>query len=78
MQTIEELKSALSQIEAKVGYQFKDESLLERAFIHRSFINENRGVVKGHNERLEFLGDAVLGVLISDFLYSELPDHPEK
>lgn len=77
MQTIEELKSALSQIEAKVGYQFKDESLLERAFIHRSFINENRGVVKGHNERLEFLGDAVLGVLVSDFLYSELPDHPE-
>ncbi|CCB88312.1 ribonuclease III [Simkania negevensis] len=77
MQTIEELKSALSQIEAKVGYQFKDESLLERAFIHRSFINENRGVVKGHNERLEFLGDAVLSVLVSDFLYSELPDHPE-
>jgi ribonuclease-3 len=77
MQTIEELKSALSQIEAKVGYQFKDESLLERAFIHRSFINENRGVVKGHNERLEFLGDAVLGVLVSDFLYSKLPDHPE-
>ncbi|WP_420421326.1 ribonuclease III [Simkania sp.] len=77
MQTIEELKGALPQIEANIGYRFKNLSLLERAFVHRSFINENRGVVEGHNERLEFLGDAVLGVLVSDFLYSELPDHPE-
>jgi len=77
MQTIDQLREELSQIEKTIGYQFKDSSLVERAFVHRSFINENRGVVEGHNERLEFLGDAVLGLIVSDFLYKELPDHPE-
>lgn len=77
MKAIEELQEAISQIEVKIGYRFKNKSLLERAFVHRSFINENRGVVEGHNERLEFLGDAVLGLLVSDLLYNELPEHPE-
>lgn len=77
MQTIEQLREMLSQIEKKIGYLFKNREILVRAFVHRSFINENRGVVEGHNERLEFLGDAVLGLLVSIFLYKELPNHPE-
>lgn len=77
MQSLEELRDHLPEIEKKICYSFKDSSLLELSFIHRSFINENRGLVREHNERLEFLGDAVLGVIISDFLYLELPDYPE-
>lgn len=77
MQSIDALRQELPQIEEKIGYSFHDPSLLEMAFVHRSFVNENRGVVKGHNERLEFLGDAILGLIVSDFLYLELPDHPE-
>ena len=47
------------------------------AFVHRSFANENPKVEGLHNERLEFLGDAVLGLMISDFLYRTFPEHPE-
>lgn len=63
-------------IEAKLGYTFRDRSFLVLAFVHRSFINENRMVTQ-HNERLEFLGDSVLGMLISDYLYRHLPTTPE-
>lgn len=77
MKAIKQLREAFFQIEDKIKYQFKNRELLIQAFIHRSFINENRGVFKGHNERLEFLGDAVLGLLISDFLYEIFPDYPE-
>lgn len=76
MTAIEQLTKKLDMIEAKIGYQFKDRSLLRLAFVHRSYINENRDIDK-HNERLEFLGDSVLGVLISDYLYRSLPDTPE-
>lgn len=66
-----------AEIEAKIGYQFHDRSLLVLAFVHRSFINENRHLVEHHNERLEFLGDSVLGMLISEYLYKYLPSTPE-
>lgn len=72
MNQMEYLQQHLSAIEAKLGYAFHDRSLLTLAFIHRSYINENRTVTT-HNERLEFLGDAVLGMLISDYLYRHLP-----
>ncbi|HRD55546.1 MAG TPA: ribonuclease III, partial [Parachlamydiaceae bacterium] len=65
-----------SKIESKINYTFKDRKLLLLAFIHRSFANENRDV-KEHNERLEFLGDSVLGLIASEYLYENLPDHPE-
>ncbi len=64
-------------LESKLTYTFKDKKLLSLAFIHRSFYNENRQLVDEHNERLEFLGDSVLGLLISDYLYQNLPMQPE-
>lgn len=76
MNQIEHLHQNISIIEAKLGYPFRDRSLLILAFVHRSFINENRAITH-HNERLEFLGDAVLGMLISDYLYCYLPSTAE-
>lgn len=63
--------------ETKIGYQFRDAKLLEQAFTHRSFLNENRASDRGHNERLEFLGDAVLELVVTEFLYAKYPDKPE-
>lgn len=55
---------------------FKNPSLLETALTHRSFLNENR-TVKEHNERLEYLGDAVIELAVSEFLYNNFPNRPE-
>jgi len=77
MNTHSDLQQALPIIEQRIGYAFKDKALLTLAFIHRSFVNENRHVAKTHNERLEFLGDAILGVIISDFIYFHFPQHSE-
>lgn len=57
--------------------RFKDDALIEQAFIHRSFINENPRVRTTHNERLEFLGDAVLELVVTEFLYSKYPHQNE-
>lgn len=65
------------EIEAKINYTFKDKSLLALAFVHRSFVNEHRLVTSEHNERLEFLGDSILGLLIADYLYTTLPSNSE-
>ena len=67
----------VQEIESKINYIFSDRALLELAFVHRSYFNENREEVLGHNERLEFLGDAVLGVIVSDYLYQNLPESSE-
>ena len=53
----------------KLGFEFKDINLLITALTHRSYVNEHKNSVKEHNERLEFLGDAVLELVSSDFLY---------
>jgi ribonuclease-3 len=53
----------------KLGFEFKDISLLVTALTHRSYVNEHRKIVSEHNERLEFLGDAVLELVVTDFLY---------
>ena len=66
-----------SDFEKKVGVSFKDKSLLKQAFIHRSYINENGGTGLSHNERLEFLGDAVLELVVTDFLYRKYPGYAE-
>src|ERR1700733_4777766 len=76
MNTIEYLRKELPLIESKLNYTFRDPSLLILAFVHRSFINENREVVQ-HNERLEFLGDSVLGLLTAEYLYKQFPHAPE-
>jgi ribonuclease-3 len=56
-------------VEAKLGYRFRDGDLLERALTHRSWAHEDASPSPGHYERLEFLGDALLGFLVSDWLY---------
>src|SRR3989338_1671324 len=66
-----------SSFEKKIGYTFTKRALLEAAFTHRSYINENRSSKKEHNERLEFLGDAVLELATTEFLYEKYPDKPE-
>src|SRR5690606_31026639 len=67
----------LSIFEEKIGIIFKDKSLLRQAFTHRSYLNEHRDENIGHNERLEFLGDAVLELVITDYLYKTYPDKNE-
>ena len=63
--------------ETKIGYVFKDKRLLAQAFTHRSYLNENRAAGREHNERLEFLGDAVLELVVTEFLYAKYPEKPE-
>jgi len=65
------------KFEEKAGVTFKDKNLLKQAFTHRSYINENRDSKLEHNERLEFLGDAVLELVITDYLYKRLKDSNE-
>jgi len=60
-----------------IGVEFNDLELLRQAFTHRSYLNEHRGEVQGHNERLEFLGDAVLELISTHFLYDKYPQKPE-
>ncbi len=66
-----------SQFEKANGLAFKDKALLRQAFTHRSYLNENRGLNMEHNERLEFLGDAVLELAVTDYLYHKYPGKPE-
>lgn len=66
-----------SQLEKKLKIKFKDKDLLTQAFVHRSFLNENPNFKLCHNERLEFLGDAILEQVVTEHLYKEYPDKPE-
>ena len=65
------------ELEAKLHLKFKNPSLLKQALIHTSYLNENPGIDLGSNERLEFLGDAALGVVVAQQLYNEYPDVDE-
>ena len=67
----------ISDFEKKIGLEFKNKYLLELAFTHRSFLNENRDKVKEHNERIEFLGDAVLELIVTEMLYNKFPGMKE-
>jgi len=62
-----------SAFEKRTKVIFKNKELLKQAFVHRSYINENSGSNLSHNERLEFLGDAVLELVVTDFLYRKYP-----
>src|SRR3954466_15827208 len=66
-----------SPFEKKIGYLFQNKGLLEQAFTHRSYLNENRQPGRQHNERLEFLGDAVLELVVTEFLFAKYPDKTE-
>lgn len=67
----------LEDFEKKTNIVFKNKDILKQAFIHRSYINENPRTNLHHNERLEFLGDAVLELVVTDFLYSKYKNHNE-
>jgi len=64
------------ELQKNIGVQFTNLDLLKAAFVHRSYLNEKR-MVKESNERLEFLGDAILSFVTSNFLYTTYPDYPE-
>ena len=67
----------MTALEERLGYSFRNRALLETALTHSSYANENRASCIVCNERLEFLGDSVLGVTVADFLYRHFPDMPE-
>lgn len=73
MDPYQHLVDNLDWMEQKIGYVFQDKQILLLAFVHRSFYNEHRNKVVEHNERLEFLGDSVLSILTSEYLYSSFP-----
>ncbi|HUD11001.1 MAG TPA: ribonuclease III [Candidatus Saccharimonadia bacterium] len=66
--------NSLSEFETQLGIPFNNSALLERAFIHRSYLNEHPKLGLEHNERLEFLGDAVLELVVTDYLYRNYPN----
>jgi ribonuclease-3 len=61
----------------RLGIALRDPEAIRQAFVHSSYYNENQGSVSGHNERLEFLGDAVIGLVVSRLLYERYPDEDE-
>lgn len=69
-------ETLLNKLEKSMGYSFRDLSLLQTALTHSSFANESKEDAKS-NERLEFLGDAVLSIVVSDYIFSHCPDFPE-
>lgn len=64
-------------IESGLGYTFQDRALLKNALTHSSYANENRALGIPDNERLEFLGDSILGFVVAEYLYRTFPDKPE-
>ena len=68
------MKNDLAKIEKKIKVKFKDKNLLTQAFVHRSYLNEHAGFELDHNERLEFLGDAVLELIVTEHLYLTYPN----
>lgn len=64
----------MSGLEEKIGYHFRDKSLLRLALTHTSYANEHREKGSGSNERLEFLGDSILDFVAAEYLYKEYPD----
>src|SRR5262245_31488445 len=67
----------VTDFQQRLGYAFRDRTLLERALTHKSFSNENRENRAPNNERLEFLGDAVLGFVVGELIYRSFPNLQE-
>lgn len=67
----------LSRLEEKINLSFENKDLLRQALVHRSYLNEHPDFPLQHNERLEFLGDAVLEIIVTEYLYHQYPDKPE-
>src|SRR3989339_1155014 len=68
------MEKELSVLEKRIGVKFKNRELLRQAMVHRSYINENPDFELAHNERLEFLGDAVLELVVTEYLFQNLPN----
>lgn len=66
-----------SSLEKAIGVSFKDPEKLKQSVVHRSYLNEHPDFGLDHNERLEFLGDAVLEIIVTEYLFIEFPDTPE-
>ncbi len=66
-----------SELEKKIKISLGDKELLDMAFVHKSYVNEHRSKKRGHNERLEFLGDAVLELVVTEYLYKNYPAEEE-
>ncbi len=66
-----------SKFEDSLGLKFKNQDLLKQAVVHRSYLNEHPNFGLNHNERLEFLGDAVLEIVVTEYLYHHFPETPE-
>lgn len=71
------MQNNLQTFQESIGVSFTDADLLRQAFTHRSYLNEHRDEVRGHNERLEFLGDAVLELISTHFLFEKFPEQDE-
>lgn len=71
------MPKSLQKLEDKIDVDFEDKQILQKAVTHRSYLNENPNEDINHNERLEYLGDAVLELITTDYLYEEYPDRPE-
>lgn len=71
------MEEKFSSFEQKIQINFKNKKLLKEAFTHRSYLNENRTCNWPHNERLEFLGDAVLELIVTDYLFNKYPKKTE-
>lgn len=67
----------MEELEKKLNYTFRDRGLLSEALSHSSYANEHRSAHLRSNERLEFLGDSVLGFVTAEFLFAQHPDLPE-
>jgi ribonuclease-3 len=67
----------IDELGERLGIVLRDPKAIRQAFVHSSFLNENPGAAPGHNERLEFLGDAVIGHVVSRLLYDRFPDEDE-
>jgi len=68
------MKKNLEDLEKKIAINFKNKELLTQVFVHRSYLNENIGFRLDHNERLEFLGDAVLELIVTEYLFKTYPN----
>ncbi|MFA5754724.1 MAG: ribonuclease III [Patescibacteria group bacterium] len=71
------MPSDLLKLQKRLGVKFPDDGLLKQALVHRSYLNEHPEFKFGHNERLEFLGDAVLEIVVTEFLYLNFENTPE-
>jgi ribonuclease-3 len=73
----EKIPESLEKLEKLIGVTFRDTAHLLTAITHRSYLNEHREARQNHNERYEFLGDAILELVVTDFLFGKYPERPE-